>query len=313
MTRRDVSFESAGVRCAAWLYLPDGEPPHPAVVMGHGFSAVRDQRLDAYAERFAAAGLACLVFDYRHFGDSEGEPRQLPDIGRQLDDWRAAIRFTRSQEELDAERVALWGSSFSGGHVVAVAAEDPRLRAVVSQVPFTKGLTAVLALGPRNSLRLTAAALRDQWRALRGRPPFYVPAVGPPGSLAAMTAPEAEPGLAAVTSSDSTWVNRVAARVMLHVGGYRPYAKLSRVACPVLVVAADRDQTTPTQPAIRAAERAPNAELVRYPVGHFEIYVGEPFERAVADETAFLRRHLLGRFAPAAPRPGPPAPAVSPP
>ena len=82
--------------------------------MAHGFSGVRDQRLDAYAERFAAAGLACLVFDYRHFGDSGGQPRQLLDIGRQLDDWRAAIAFARSLEEVDGDRIGLWGTSFSG-------------------------------------------------------------------------------------------------------------------------------------------------------------------------------------------------------
>ena len=108
MTRRDTAFDSQGVRCAAWLYLTDeGAGPHPCVVMAHGFSGVRDQ-LDAYAERFAAARLACLVFDYRHFGDSDGQKRQLLDIGRQLDDWRAAIAFARSLEELD-------GGSASGG------------------------------------------------------------------------------------------------------------------------------------------------------------------------------------------------------
>jgi dienelactone hydrolase len=86
MQRSDVTFESAGTRCAAWLYRPveSGGGPAPCVVLAHGFSGVRDQRLDAYAERFAQAGLAALVFDYRYFGDSDGEPRQLLDIRRQL-------------------------------------------------------------------------------------------------------------------------------------------------------------------------------------------------------------------------------------
>jgi fermentation-respiration switch protein FrsA (DUF1100 family) len=156
--------------------------------MAHGFSAVRDQRLDAYAERFADAGLACVVFDYRHFGASEGEPRQLLDISRQLEDWRAAVAFARGLDGIDPERIGL----------------------------------------------------------------------------------------------------------------YRPYAKLDSVRASVLVFAADGDETTPPTVAIRAAERAPNAELVRVPLGHFDLYVDEPFERAVATQADFLSRHLVRVPEPAA-------------
>jgi fermentation-respiration switch protein FrsA (DUF1100 family) len=300
VTRADVTFDSDGVACAAWLYRPNAADaaPAPCVVMAHGFSAVRDQRLDAYAERFARAGLACLVFDYRHFGASQGEPRQLLDIRRQLRDWRAAIDFARSRDGVDGEAIALWGSSFSGGHVVAVAAGVPRVRAVVSQVPFTSGLSALRAAGPGVALTLTVAALRDQARALAGRSPYYLPAVGAPGDRAAMTAAEAQPGFGAMTGPNSTWVNRYSARVGLHLSGYRPYTQLSRTRCPVLVMVGERDQTTPPGPAIRAAERAPNAELIRYPIGHFDIYVGEWFERAVSEQTRFLSTHLLGAAAP---------------
>jgi uncharacterized protein len=293
VNREDVRFTSGGLWCAAWLYRPDRDGPHPCVVMAHGFSAVRDQRLDAYAERFVAAGLACLVFDYRYFGSSEGEPRQLLSIRRQLEDWRVAVAFARHLDAIDPDRIGLWGSSFSGGHVVATAAEDPRVRAVVSQVPFTDGLSVVRRLEVSDNLRLTLAGLRDQLRAALGRAPLYVPAVGPPGSFAAMTAPEAEPGFRAMTASDSDWINRFTPRVMLRILLYRPYSKLGSVRAPVLVLAAEKDETTPSPPAIRAAERAPNAELIRLPLGHFDPYVGEQFEEAVATQTEFLTRHLL--------------------
>jgi uncharacterized protein len=293
VSREDVDFSSGGLRCAAWLYRPDGGGPHPCVVMAHGFSAVRDQRLDAYAEHFTAAGLACLVFDYRFFGSSDGEPRQLLSISRQLEDWRAAIAFARGLDGIDPDQIGLWGSSFSGGHVVTTAAKDPRVRAVVSQVPFTDGLSVVRHLPARQNLRLTLAALRDQFRAVLGRPPLYVPAVGPPGTFAAMTAPEAEPGFMAMTAPDSTWVNRFAPRVMLRLISYRPYAKLESIKAPVLVLAAEKDDTTPAAPAVRAAERAPNAQLIRLPLGHFDPYVGEQFEEVVAAQSEFLTRHLL--------------------
>ncbi len=292
MQRSDVTFQSAGTRCAAWLYRPDGQGEIPCVVLAHGFGAVRELRLDAYAERFAAAGLAALVFDYRHFGGSGGEPRQLIDVGRQLEDWRAAIAYTRELDGIDSRRIALWGTSFSGGHVVAVAATDEQIAAVVSQVPFTDGISAARAVGLRNSLRLTAAALRDEYRARRGRSPYYIPTVGPPGSLAALTAPGAQEGVEAMTPPGFEQDNRCTPRVGLRM--YNPYRRLGQVRCPVLVCVCEKDNTTLPAPAIAAAERTPNAELVRYPIGHFDVYVGEAFERAVRDQTGFLTRHLLG-------------------
>src|SRR2546428_14186202 len=134
MERSDVTFQSAGTRCAAWLYRPaeNGGAPTPCVILAHGFSGVRDQRLDAYAERFAQAGLTALVFDYRYFGDSDGEPRQLLDIRRQLEDWRAAIAYARALKGVDPARFAIWGSSFSGGPALTLAAPDPALPGPVS-------------------------------------------------------------------------------------------------------------------------------------------------------------------------------------
>ncbi len=298
--RTDSPFPSGGDQCAAWLYLPQGHGPHPCVVMGHGFSAVREQRLDAYAERFAAAGLAVLVFDYRHFGSSSGQPRQLLDIGRQLADWRAAVSHARNLPQVDARRVAVWGSSFSGGHVVTIAAKDPAVAAVVSQAPFTSGVAAIAAGGAAQAAKLTAAGLRDGINALLGRDPSYLAAVGPPGSWAVMTAPDAEPGFRALEpAAGSTWANRVAGRIALTVGLYRPYAKFAKLRQPVLVVVCERDTTTPAQPAIKAAQRSLNAELVRYPISHFDVYVDPQFEQTVGDQTEFLVRNLLGGSTPA--------------
>ena len=292
MTRTDVAFTSAGVNCAAWLYRPAGDGPHPVVVMAHGFSATRDQRLDAYAERFCAAGMAALLFDYRHFGASGGEPRQLLDIARQQADYGAAIAHARSIDWVDPARVALFGSSFSGGHVLAVAAGDPLIAAVVAQCPFTDGLATLATLDAKTMAQVTVAALGDQLGALAGRPPRYLPAVGPPGSLAFMTTPDSEPGFAGLTSADTGWVNRVAARVGLRLGTYRPGRAAARLACPVLFCVCDEDTLTPARQTLKYAAAAPRGEIKRYPVGHFEIYVGEPFERAVADQTEFLTRTL---------------------
>ena len=291
--RAEVTFPSGGEQCAAYLYRPSpAEQLVPCVVMAHGFTGTRDERLPAYAERFVAAGLAVLVFDYRHFGESGGEPRQLVDIRRQLEDWKAAIGYARGLEGIDADRIALWGTSFSGGHVVRVASEDSRIAAVVSQVPFSTGLEIIRINRPGNMIRATLHGIADQLGALLGRPPRLIPAVAPPGEFAAMTAPEADPGFHALVPPDSLWRNEFAARVMLRMGSYSPARRAARLAMPLHVCVGDRDETTPPEPAARMAARAPQGELVRYPVGHFDIYVGEPFERAVADQTAFLVRHL---------------------
>jgi len=139
MKRIDADFVSKGLKCAAWLYLPEGAARPPVVVMAHGFAAERSFGLPAFAERFAEKGLAVLLFDYRNFGDSEGEPRNLVSPKRHLEDWRAAIAHARSLEAVDGTRLGLWGTSFSGGHVLVSAARDKGVRAVVAQVPFVDG------------------------------------------------------------------------------------------------------------------------------------------------------------------------------
>lgn len=293
MIRQDVSFASNGIDCAAWLWRPDRDRDGaPLVVMAHGFSATRELRLDAYAERFCAAGIGVLLFDYRHFGASAGEPRQLLDIGKQLADYHAALAYARSLDWVDADRVAVFGSSFSGGHVIAVAAKDPRVAAVVAQCPFTDGIASVTKLPPLTALRASALALLDQAHALRGRQPTYIPAVGPPGSLAVMSTPDAQPGFQGITPSPTRWENRVAARIVLRVPLYRPGRQASKLACPALFCVCDQDSVAPARATLKLVADAPRGEIRRYPVGHFEIYLGDAWEQAVTDQSDFLVRHL---------------------
>jgi uncharacterized protein len=280
--REDVELQSGDDPIAAWLYRPVGADT--CVVVAHGFSATRDEGLEPYAQAFAEAGLAVLVFDYRHFGASGGEPRQLLDIKRQLDDYRAAIAYART-----IGRVVLWGSSFSGGHVLQLAATEKDIAAAIVQCPFADGLSTIRVGNPRNIARATAIAIADQASALAGRAPRTIPAVGPPGSFAVMTAAEAEPGFRALVQPGSAWRNEIAARVMLHVGTYRPAAKAARIECPLLVCVCDSDQTTPPGPAAKAAQRAPRGRAIHYPYGHFDIYT-DP--QARADQVAFLKEVL---------------------
>ena len=293
LRRTELRFRSGEAECAAVLVRPEASGRVPCVVLGHGFGALKEGGPIRSAERFAAAGLACLAFDYRYFGESGGEPRQLLDIGKQLADWRAAIAYVRTLDGVDPERIALWGSSFSGGHVIVLAAEDRRVGAVIAQAPHIDGIKTLAHLGPANAARLTIAGVRDGVAALFGRGPVRIPLVGPPGTTAAMTTPDAEYGYPSIYDEGFDWREDFAPRVALAMPLYRPGRRVADVECPLLIQVASNDSITPPGPAIEAAGKAPRGELVTYAgLGHFDIYRGEHFERAVADQTEFLIRNL---------------------
>ena len=295
LTHERIWLRSGDAECAAVLVRPTTDGPVPCVVLAHGFGALKEGGPIRVAERYAAAGYAGLAFDYRHFGESGGEPRQLIDIGRQLDDWRAMVDHARRLAGIDSERVALWGSSFAGGHVLEVAADDPRVAAVVSQVPHVDGVETLRAAGVVNAAKLAVAGLIDQSRAVLGREPHTIPIVGPPGSTAAMNTPDAEPGYRRLYDDAFEWSNEVAARITLRLALHRPGRRAAEVRCPLLVQIATDDAVTPPGPAIEAAGRAPRGELASYAgLGHFEVYRGDPYERVIADQIAFLDRHLGG-------------------
>jgi len=272
---------------AAWLWHPEGATG--AVVLGHGLSAVHDQRLTAYAERFAAAGLAALVFDYRHFGASGGEPRQLFSVATQLEDWRTAIEHARGLPGI--QKVGLFGSSFGGGHAITLAASEA-VQAAVAQCPMTDGLKASLLAPKATAAKLTKLALQDVGGARFGRAPKLVKAAGRPGEVALMSAPDTLPGFESITPPDSVWVNAISARAGLEILRYRPGTKAKEIACPLLLCLCDHDSLVDVDASERVARDAPQGEVVRYPIGHFEIYTGQWFERAVSRQAEFLARHL---------------------
>lgn len=169
--RTDVKFASGNELCAAWVYRPTAPPlgtrstsssaRFPAMILGHGLGGIKEMGLDRYASRFVSLGIVCVVFDYRHFGESGGEPRQLLDINLQLQDWDAALNYTSKLEDVDSERTGNFGSSFGGGHVISVAANDKRVKAVISQCPFTSGLHSSQTVGVLPLLKLGVLGLKD--------------------------------------------------------------------------------------------------------------------------------------------------------
>jgi uncharacterized protein len=263
--------------------------------MAHGIGGTRDSSLLSFAEAFAAAGLDALLFDYRCFGESSGEPRQLGLPPRHREDYRAAVEFARALPGVDPDRIVLWGTSWSGGHVVYVAANDPRIKAVVSQTPDLDGLRTLREIanyaGWAQLARLALEGVKDLARAARGRPPLLIPVAAPTGELAALASPDAYDGYQAIAGP--TWRNEITARAVIAENANRAITRMDRIRCPILVQIADRDTVAPPEQARAAAWRAKGfVEVREYPCQHFDVYLGEWRERSLADQLHFLRRHL---------------------
>lgn len=305
---REIFFSAGGVRCAGDLYLPDsaGDARSACVVMAHGASGTKRLGLPRYAQAFVARGLAALVFDYRNFGASDGQPRQVIDVAAQRDDYRAAIAYARAIPELDPKRVALWGTSLSGGHVLAVAADDPAIAAVVAQVPMIDArhrgpirhrLSAeVLVRTPK----ILAAALRDVLGARRGRPPHLLAVVGRSRETAAFTETAARAAFRAWGAEETGWTNAIAARFVFALPRFDERTA-ERLTMPVLLCLGDRDVEASAPFAEAIAARARAAVARHYPCGHFEAYLDPVFTQMTADQADFLSQHLAHASEPRVP------------
>jgi alpha-beta hydrolase superfamily lysophospholipase len=266
--------------------------------MAGGFAVTKGPATDRFAARFHHAGFSALAFDYRRLGESSGKPRLVLPVKDQIADWRAALAFAATLPEVDPARIALWGFSASGGHLLRVAAHNQAVAAVIAQTPNTNGLAAA-----RNQsryqrigamLRFSGRAVLDAIGGRLHRPPRLVPLVGPPGAIAVLTTPDAQHAERALDPDGRywDWQQKVAARSALRLGWYSPGRSARHVACPLMVVACDDDQSALAEPAMRAVKRASHGELVRLTGGHYQPFLAG-HEETVAAELEFLNRHLL--------------------
>ncbi|HUI28180.1 MAG TPA: alpha/beta fold hydrolase [Candidatus Kryptonia bacterium] len=294
--RRDIEFRSEGVTCRGWFYTPAGNASSrvPTIVMAHGFSAVKEMRLDRFAEAFAATGLASLVFDYRGLGASDGEPRQDLDPHAQITDYRNAITFARQLPSVDRDRIGIWGTSYSGAHVLVVAALDRRVKAVVSQVPLIDGWESMAHLaGEDGRAAMVQQLIDERERIYAGGRPAMVPVVDNSGGLAALATPDSWEWFQRAAKVAPTWKNEVTLRSLERLLEYSPGRFIDRIApTPLLLIAAEQD-FLPLDFARRALERAGEPKsLVVIPAGHFAPYEPPHFATASSEAVAWFRTHL---------------------
>ncbi|UCE17700.1 MAG: alpha/beta hydrolase [Gemmatimonadota bacterium] len=295
-SRKDVSFKVKGTSLSAWLFVPENvSAPVPCIIMGHGLGGTKDMGLESYAVRYQEAGFAVLAFDYRYFGESGGQPRQLIWIPYQLEDYAAAIEYARGLKEIDPARIALWGTSFSGGHVIVTAAKNHNVACVVAQCPWLDGFAAARIgykiQGLRKGLRMIMHGQRDMVRSWFGLSPHKIPIVGKPGSVAMLAFSEAYEALEKL--APESFINEACARIMIRMDKYRPIKKAQHVRCPLLLQICDHDEPVPMSVIEEAAcKMGGGSEVKHYPIGHFDIYTGNYFEKAVSDQLDFFTRHL---------------------
>ncbi len=295
--REDVEFPSEGVTCRGWWTVPDGAPGRvPVIVMAHGFSAVKEMALDRFADAFAQAGLASLVFDYRGLGASDGEPRQDLDPHAQITDYRNAISWVRARREVDPTRVGVWGTSYSGANVLMVAALDRRVKAVVSQVPLIDGWETFGRMsGVEVRDALVAALIDERERVYAGGTPQMMPVVAPENGPAALPGDESWQWFQSHAPHATTWRNEITLRSLERLLEYAPLRWIDRIApTPLLMIAAEHD-FIPIDLTREAFARAGEPKkLVVLPAGHFAPYEPPHFATASGLAIEWFRQHLGG-------------------
>ena len=283
----------------AWLYLPQNHQlPVPCVILSNGFGGIKDGLLEKFALRYAQEGIASINYDYRYFGESSGEPRQYYNKAAQLEDLKAMIAYARTRKEIDGNKIALFGTSGGGGYGLIEAANDKNISAVISQCPAldeeADGKYALQVHGMGHMLKLLIHAIRDKVRSRFGLSPHSIPIFGPPGSFAMLTAPGAFDGFARLIAAyppSKPFQNRVVARFMVEEQGFNPVDYADKVECPVHFSISEFDNLVAPDSYKRIAEiLGDKADIHVYPIGHFDIYIGEPFEKVVTNQIKFLKK-----------------------
>ena len=294
--RTDIEFDADGTTLRGWLYTPEtGSPPHPTVVMAHGFSAVKEMGLDDYAAVFAAVGLAVIVYDNRNLGTSDGEPRFEIDPNAQMRDYGHALTYASSLHLVDENRIGLWGTSYTGGLVLNVAALDRRVKCVVSQVPYLHGLETMEQVSPLDSFKDFYRMIDQERRSLAaGNPRNTVPVYTDDPSK-----PETSAGrlthafFSTYLSKGVAWENKFTIRSLELRLEYDAVSFIDRISpTPLTMIVANDDNITPTSIALRAYERAlPPKKLVMIEGHHYRAYL-DAFDESSQAAREWFAEHL---------------------
>jgi len=271
------------------------------VVMAHGFAAQKDFALEKFAEIFVKNKYAVFLFDYRTFGGSEGEPMNLVSPTMHLEDWESALDFVVTKiKNIDSKNIAIWGSSFSGGHVIVTAAKSQhknRIKAVLSQVPYLRSTSALMNrvssyVGLKQMTLLSFFALVDITREWMGLSRYYVPVYGKPENLAILCSPSSDEGYSSMVPQNPRggWQNKCPASIAITILFYNPYTFAPDVKAPILMIGDIQDELCPIDDVKELANNM-HLTLLETNLGHFSPYL-DNFDEIGKTQLEFLRKHV---------------------
>lgn len=294
--RKNISFFCEGEKISAWYYTPpEGSAPWPCIILSHGFAGTKDCLLEGYALEFNKMGLAALSYDYRHFGESEGIPRQLYSAEKQHSDLTHAVRWALAEKSIDSEKIFLWGTSAGANYGLIAASHFPEIRGVIAQCgAFDHKEDSKKAIQDQGYLfffRLLPHGIRDKWRGRLGLSRHKIPAYGKKGYTSFFITEGIFEAVEKLAEGSKHFINEVCASFMLLPHGPSPLECAKKIQCPVLFLVCEKDEIVSFRSHIRAAEILKDKAVIKiYPVSHFEIYQGEPRKKAMADQELFLKK-----------------------
>lgn len=277
---------------AADFYRPATVKKPAVIIMAHGLAALRQFRLVQYAKRFAQAGYAVVLFDYRYWGGSTGRPRELVSLKAQLEDWRTMIAHVAERKSIDNRRIVLWGTSLSGGYVLDLASELKNVQAVIAQIPFVDGAESAKLYPIQQLSRALKVSSQDYMGAKVGMSPRKLPVVAR-NELCFIPTQDSYQGYMSIVHPDFYWSGEIPARVFFHLIRYRPIQDVHKISIPVLFIAARQDSLISIESSRETATNiAPFVQYHEWDMKHFEIYHGQWLEKAISTQLDFLHEHI---------------------
>ncbi|MCA4375179.1 alpha/beta hydrolase [Acinetobacter baumannii] len=277
---------------AADFYIPKTNNKSAVIIMAHGFAGLRQFKLIQYAQRFAQAGYAVILFDYRYWGGSTGKPREMISINSQLEDWKTMIQYASTCKFIDNRRIVLWGTSLSGGYALSLASELKNIQAIMVQIPYVDGAETAKLYPLQRYPQALKLSSQDYMGSIMGLNPKRLPVVDQ-YKLCFMPTADSYYGYLSIVNPDYYWSGEVPARVFFNLMRYRPIQLVRQINIPVLFIAAQHDSLIPIESSREAATNiAPFVSYHEWDMKHFDIYHGSWFEKAVTTQLEFLHQHI---------------------
>ncbi|MDN8448894.1 alpha/beta hydrolase [Acinetobacter baumannii] len=277
---------------AADFYIPKTNNKSAVIIMAHGFAGLRQFKLIQYAQRFAQAGYAVILFDYRYWGGSTGKPREMISINSQLEDWKTMIQYASTCKFIDNRRIILWGTSLSGGYALSLASELKNIQAIMVQIPYVDGAETAKLYPLQRYPQALKLSSQDYMGSKMGLNPKRLPVVDQ-YKLCFMPTADSYYGYLSIVNPDYYWSGEVPARVFFNLMRYRPIQLVRQINIPVLFIAAQHDSLIPIESSREAATNiAPFVSYHEWDMKHFDIYHGSWFEKAMTTQLEFLHQHI---------------------